>query len=190
MKTLVQLSGAVAGVMVILVGSMLPAGFLFPSLGNPLQIFDLPSTWQAPSLMLTALLCGPRTAVIAAIAYLTIGIFFLPIFQNGGSINYLNDPSFGYLMGFIPAAWITGKLAKQNGMNNLILLTFSAMVGIIVMQAFGVINLIFGTLLNKWGIPLPQMLFSYTIAPIIGQIILCPAIGILAFSLRGLLFIE
>ena len=189
-KALVNLSGALAGVMLIIVGSMVPTGILLPSWGNPIQTLDLPTNWQVPSLLLCALICGPRAAVIASIAYLTIGMFYIPIFQNGGLINYLNDPSFGYLIGFVPAAWLTGRLAKQKGMNNLILLTISALAGLILLQACGVINLIIGSLMQRWDYSLPELLFSFTVAPLIGQITLCPAIAILALYIRRILFIE
>ena len=169
---------------------MLPSGFWLPTPNNPLQILDLPTTLQVPSLLLCSLICGPRTAVIAAIAYITIGLFFLPVFQNGGSINYLNDPSFGYLIGFIPAAWLSGKLAKQKGMNNFMLLTLSATAGLLLLQFFGVFNILIGYIFGKWDSPLPEMLFSYSIAPIPGQLTLCPAIAIVAFTIRKILIIR
>jgi len=71
-QALATWSGAVAGLMLILVGSLMPAAVVLPVL--PPQVLPLPSTWQVPALLLTALICGPRAGVMAAMAYLTIGL--------------------------------------------------------------------------------------------------------------------
>ena len=42
--------------------------------------------------------------------YLLIGLFFLPVFHNGGSIGYLLTPNFGYLLGIYPLVYIIDKL--------------------------------------------------------------------------------
>tara|TARA_Y100001968_G_scaffold331071_1_gene384632 strand:+ start:1792 stop:2394 length:603 start_codon:yes stop_codon:yes gene_type:complete len=190
LRALVNLSGALAGLMMILVGGMVPSGILLPTLNNPTRILDLPTSWQVPSLLLCALMCGARSAVIASIAYLTIGLFYIPIFQNGGLVNYLNDPSFGYLIGFIPAGWLTGRLSRQKGMNNLVLLTLSALGGLALLHGCGVLNLIIGSLRSKWDYSLTEMLFIYSFAQLPGQIVLCPAVGIVALSIRRILFIK
>ena len=46
--------------------------------------------------------------------YLLIGLFFLPVFHNGGSIGYLLTPNFGYLIGIYPLINIIDKLHKLN----------------------------------------------------------------------------
>ncbi|MFN9914874.1 MAG: biotin transporter BioY, partial [Pirellulaceae bacterium] len=47
--------------------------------------------------------CGPRSALLAAVGYLSLGLFQLPVFHGGGGSSYLLDPGFGYLAGFLPA---------------------------------------------------------------------------------------
>ena len=190
MKALVNFSGALAGLMIILVGTFVPTGILLPITKYPPEILDLPITWQVPSLLLCALVCGPRSGSIAAIAYLTIGIFYLPIFQQGGYSNYINEPNFGYIVGFIPVAWITGRLAKQKGINNLLLLTMAALAGLVLLHLFGISNLIIGSLLSKWNEPLWTMILNYSLLPLLSQIVLCPAVGILSLILRRILFIK
>ena len=68
--------------------------------------------------------------------------------------------------------------------------TISAVTGLIIIQAFGILTLVIGSLANKWEESLLELLFSYTIAPFLGQLFLCPAIGISAFSIRRLLLIK
>ena len=63
MRALATWSGALAGLLLILIGSLLPAALLVPL---PLSVVELPATWQVPALLLCALVCGPRAGVIAA----------------------------------------------------------------------------------------------------------------------------
>ncbi len=183
-------SGAVAGLMMILVGGLIPSALIIPELDFPIKILNLPSNWQVPCLLITALVCGPRAAAIASIAYLTIGLWQLPVFHGGGSLSYITTPGFGYLTGFLPAAWLSGRLAQKMDANNLIYLTLCAFCGVLLLQSWGMLYLLIGSTMNIWTEPLPALLFSYSIVPLPAQIILCPAIGLLSLALRFLLFIE
>lgn len=51
---------------------------------------------------------GRNAAAYAQIAYVIMGLFKLPIFYQGGSFDYIQYPSFGYILGFIPGAWLCG----------------------------------------------------------------------------------
>lgn len=179
-----------AGLMMVIVGGMIPSGFL--TIGENLQptFLSLPSTWQVPALLLCGLVCGSRAGVIAAVAYLTVGLFHLPIFHSGGGLSYLFTPNFGYLFGFIPAAWLSGRLAEHPGMNGLLPLTCAAFAGLSLLHTFGVLNLIIGSLMGRWSDGLFEMLVSYTLRPLLSQMALCMAVGILALALRRVLLIE
>jgi biotin transport system substrate-specific component len=187
-RALATWSGAFAGLMLTLVGSLIPAAMLWP--GVPLEVLPLPSTWQVPALLICALVCGPRAGVIASVAYLTIGLVDLPVFHDGGGPGYLLNPGFGYLAGFVPAAWLCGRLSQQEGMNDLARLTLAAIAGLVMIQICGLLNLLVGGLLGRWADPLPELLFSYGVGPLPSQLALCVAAGLLALPLRRLLLIE
>lgn len=189
-RAMVTLSGALAGLIIILIGGFIPAAIVLPNQDFSIQVLSLPSTWQVPSVLLCALVCGPRAGVIASIAYITIGLFQLPVFHGGGSVNYLLTPGFGYLAGFVPAAWLSGRLAQQDGMNDFVSLSFSALAGLLLLQVCGIINLILGSLTSRWAEQLPEMLFRFTLGPLPAQIALCAGVGIIALPLRLLLFIK
>ena len=187
-RALATWSGAFAGLMLTLVGSLIPAAMLWP--GVPLEVLSLPSTWQVPALLICALVCGPRAGVIASVAYLTIGLVDLPVFHDGGGPGYLLNPGFGYLAGFVPAAWLCGRLSQQEGMNDLARLTLAAIAGLVMIQLCGLLNLLVGGLLGRWADPLPELLFSYGVGPLPSQLALCVAAALLALPLRRLLLIE
>ena len=103
--------------MAILIGSLVPAALLLPT--PEIAVLDLPATWQVSALLVCAMVSGPRAGAIAAVAYLSMGFLNLPVFHGGGGLNYLLEPGFGYLAGFVPAAWLTARLAPQTGMQAL-----------------------------------------------------------------------
>ncbi|MEY4801422.1 MAG: hypothetical protein RLZZ274_153, partial [Cyanobacteriota bacterium] len=175
MRALATWSGAIAGLLLILVGGLIQAAAPLPTASGGWNLTTLPITLQVPALLLTALVCGPRSGMLAAVAYLSLGLFQLPVFQGGGGAAYLLDPGFGYLAGFIPAAWLTGKLVRQQGMDDLLGLFGAAVVGLGVLQVCGIANLLLGALAGRWGPNLGILLFSYSLAPLIPQLLLCCA---------------
>lgn len=190
MRALATWSGAVAGLLLIIIGGLIQAAVPAPGHGGSLELIPLPITLQVPALLLTALVCGPRGAMLAAVAYLSLGLFQLPVFHGGGGTAYLLDPGFGYLAGFLPAAWVTGRLARQPGMNDPLTLAGAAAIGLLVLQVCGTANLILGSLAGRWGASLPQLLLDYSLGPLVPQLVLCCAIAVLALPLRRLLMIE
>ncbi len=190
LRALVTWIGAIAGLMLIIAGGLIPVGLFIPAAETNPIVINLPSTWQVPAVLVCALVSGPRSGMIASIAYMTIGLVQIPVLNGGGTFEYLNTPGFGYLLGFIPATWLTGRLAKQTGMSNFIRLTLSALAGLFCIQLFGILNLISGSLLERWPESLAELIFSYSLGPLPTQIALCTSAGILALILRGLLFIE
>ncbi len=112
------------------------------------------------------------------------------MFQGGGGLSYLLDPGFGYIAGFLPAAWLSGRLARQPGMDNLLSLTAAAVMGLLVLQLCGAANLLLGGLVGRWNGALPQLLISYSLGPLLPQLLLCCAVALLALLLRRLLLLQ
>ncbi len=190
MRALATWSGAIAGLLLILVGGLIQAAVPWPAQTDPWAIAPLPITLQVPALLLTALVCGPRSAMLASVGYLSLGLWQLPVFHGGGGAAYLLDPGFGFLAGFVPAAWLSGKLARQTGMNDLLRLLAAALVGLAVLQLCGVLNLVLGSVAGRWGPGLLALLFTYSLAPLPSQLLLCCAVALVALGLRRLLLVE
>ncbi len=189
MRALTNWSGALAGLMLIVCGGLIQAAL--PGLSaSGFALIPLPITLQVPALLLTALVCGARSAMLAGVAYISLGLFQLPVFQAGGGLNYLLDPGFGYIAGFLPAAWLSGRLAKQPGMDNLLSLTGAAVLGLLVLQLCGLTNLLLGGLVGRWNGALPQLLINYSFGPLLPQLFLCCGVAVLALPLRRLLLLE
>lgn len=188
-RALTNWSGAVAGLLLIVCGGLVQAAL--PGYGSGgFTVIPLPITLQVPALLLTALVCGARSAMLAGVAYISLGLFQLPVFQAGGGLSYLQDPGFGYIAGFLPAAWLSGRLARQPGMDNLLSLMGAAVLGLLVLQLCGLANLLLGGLVGRWNGALPQLLLSYSIGPLLPQLVLCCAVAVLALLLRRLLLLN
>ncbi|MFM9047794.1 MAG: biotin transporter BioY [Cyanobium sp.] len=188
LRALATWSGAIAGLFLILAGGMVYAAIPFPAEAG-WTLRPLGVTLQVPALLLTALVGGHRMALIAAVAYLSMGLFQIPVFHEGGGLGYLLDPGFGYLAGFVPAAWLSGKLARQGGMDDPLALTGAAVLGLLVMQLCGLANLLLGGLAGRWGDSTGPLVVGYSLA-IFPQLLLCCAVGVLAWVLRRLLLVS
>lgn len=178
------------GLLLIVMGGLIQAAIPLPLAGGGLRLLDLPVTAQVPALLLTALVCGPRPALLAAVAYLSLGLLVLPVFHSGGGMAYLLDPSFGFLAGFVPAAWVSGRLARQEGMGQLLGLLGAACFGLVVIQLCGIANLLLGALAGRWGAGLPDLLIAYSLGPLLSQLVLCCGVAVLAWPLRRILLVE
>ena len=188
MRALASWCGALAGLLAILIGGLLPAAMFLPA-PEPI-VLPLPVTWQVPALFLCAMVSGPRAGVMAAVGYLTLGLFSLPVFHGGGGLNYVLEPGFGYLAGFVPAAWLTGRLAQQDGMNDLLRQSLCALAGLLVLQICGVLNLALGAVMGRWTIGFLELVMQFSIGPLPAQMLLCIGAGLLSVVLRRLLIIE
>ena len=56
---------------------------------------------------------GPWYGALSQLVYVALGLVGLPIFPQGGGIGYLMQPTCGFLIGLIPAAWVIGRIAGR-----------------------------------------------------------------------------
>ena len=97
----------------------------------------VPVTGQTFAVLMIGALLGARRGCLAVIAYIIEGAAGLPVFAVGAGLASLLGPTGGYLFGFIPAVYITGRLAEK-GWDRRIGTTILAMVlGNLVIYTFG-----------------------------------------------------
>ena len=104
-----------------------------------LPFSPVPVTGQTFAVLMLGALLGARRGCLAVLAYITEGAAGLPVFAAGVGTAALLGPTGGYLFGFIPAAYITGKLAEK-GWDRRIGTTVLAMVfGNLAIYTFGLL---------------------------------------------------
>lgn len=71
-------------------------------------------TLQVFFVFMAGVLIGPRYGLLAQLVYVVLGLIGLPIFTEGAGLGYIFKPTFGFLLSFIPAAWVVGKIAGKS----------------------------------------------------------------------------
>ena len=88
---------------------MIVGAFINVSFGSP-----VPFTLQTLFMLMAGIIIGYKYGALSQIVYALLGLFGLPIFTQGkGGPAALLSPTFGFLLGFILAAFITGLLFKK-----------------------------------------------------------------------------
>ena len=169
---------------------MIPSSIIFPKEGLSLSNIPLSSNWQIQGLLLTSLLCGPQIGTISAISYLIIGLFYLPVFHGGGSVGYILTHEFGYLLGFIPAAWTCGFLAKKNLNTTLINYSIFTSISLCIVHITGIIYLVIGKIFGNWSDNFSDLIFINTFIPFPTQLLLCISISLLSIVLKSILIVK
>ena len=85
---------------------------------------------------MAGILLGPMYGAISQTLYVTLGLLGMPFFATGGGLLYFLQPTFGFLLGFIPAAAVIGFFTKDNGTRQRMVL--GCAVGLLVMYVVGV----------------------------------------------------
>ena len=70
-------------------------------------------TLQVFFCLLSGMLLGPLDGALSQALYVVIGLAGIPVFSQGGGIAYVMMPSFGYLLGLIPCAYVAGRIARK-----------------------------------------------------------------------------
>lgn len=68
-------------------------------------------TLQFFFVVMSGMLLGPKMGATTVVVYILIGLFGVPIFAGGGGISYVLRPTFGFLIGFILSAMVSGYLS-------------------------------------------------------------------------------
>ena len=78
-----------------------------------IPFYPVPLTFQTVVCVLAGLLLGARNGALALTAYLVMGVLGLPVFSSGGGFTYVLMPSFGYILGFVGAAFSAGLIVGK-----------------------------------------------------------------------------
>ncbi len=78
-----------------------------------LEIGPIPITMQTFAVVLAGVLLGSKRGALSQTVYLVGGLVGIPWFSRGGGLIYILSPTFGFIVGFIVAAYIIGRLAEK-----------------------------------------------------------------------------
>ena len=126
-------------IQIIIISTFIPVFISIPFKNKIIHILDLPINWQVPSIILITLIFNGKTVITAFSLYLIIGLFFIPVFHQGGSLGYLMTTNFGYLLGTYLLIKIIDILNKSNKKINYFEFLKYGILGLISMHLFGII---------------------------------------------------
>lgn len=105
----------------------------------PLPFTPVPITLQIFFTFLAGALLGKYLGALSQMIYLLLGVVGLPVFAKGSSgIGALLGPSGGYLVGFIPAAFLVGYLLERREKPRFRLIFLAMVVGLLAIYLPGV----------------------------------------------------
>ena len=97
-----------------------------------------PITLQFLFTALAAVLLGPKLGALSQLLYVAIGLMGIPVFTEGGGPAYIFKPTFGYLVGYIVAAYVIGLIVSRYKEPKAMQIFTACLAGVAVIYAIGV----------------------------------------------------
>ncbi len=186
-----ELLWALIGLLLTIGGTFIEASIAVPSRDwghQAIQTHALGITYQFGAGLLVGCVGGKNAATLSQLAYILLGLSpWFPVFSQGGGLNYLREPSFGYLLGFIPAAFVCGTLASKLT-QRLEALAASCLAGLLSMHLTGMLYL--GLLTALQVMPIAEAVTAFvkfSVTPLPGQLAVVCAVTLVAYTLRQVL---
>lgn len=119
---------------------------LFASLISIVSFFKIGDAWVVPfslmplMAMLAGGLLGPRLGSLSFIIYILIGLAGVPVFAKPpfGGLNYVLQPTFGFLVSFLVAAYVIGWFIHKKEKATIATYVIAMLVGIAIMYLIGI----------------------------------------------------
>lgn len=111
----------------------------FIKIPNP--FFPVPFTLQGVFCALAGLLLGPKLGSYAVGLYIAMGLVGLPVFTLPSGPQYIFQPTFGFLAGFVATAYIIGKVSESEGAFTHLKAFSASYLGLLVQYAIGIIHM-------------------------------------------------
>ena len=101
----------------LVITTMLTVNIPLPLIDKSRDSYELPITWQIPTIIFLTLIFQKKVVFKAFSIYIILGLFIFPVFHQGGSMGYLLTPNFGYLLGVYPLIKIIDNLNNRSEIN-------------------------------------------------------------------------
>lgn len=123
---------------------LITAGVVLLAIASQLSVplKPVPLTFQSATVVLIGMAYGARRGSYVILGYLLSGSIGLPVFANFSSgLAEFTGPTGGYLIGFLPAAYLCGLLAQRGFATHFLYTFLSACVGACIIFSLGLVVL-------------------------------------------------
>jgi len=122
--------------------SLIFIGVLFTAVFAQLKVYlpftPIPITGQTFAVLLVSATLGSKRGAASMLLYLALGVAGLPLFAGGASgLAYMSGATLGYLVGFVIAAFIVGRLAERGLERNWITSLIPFLIGSLIIYGCG-----------------------------------------------------
>lgn len=163
----------------------------FIKISIPVQPFPMNFTLQWFFVLVAAFILGPRLSFISVCVYLAVGLVGIPVFAAGGGPAYLVRPTFGFLLGFASAAFVTGTVDRMIHAVSLSKMMAAASCGLVVMYLSG---MLYFYMISNYVIHMPVtwkiVFINCCLLTIGGDFVLCMLAAVLAKRLRAVVHLR
>ena len=137
----------------------------------PLPFTPVPITLQVMVVLLAGLTLGARDGALSQIIYVAVIAIGLPFDAKGIGTAVFASATAGYLIAFIPAAFITGWLAEKGARGNRTWSFIASLIGVAVIYLFGTawLTIVFlgGDWAKGWALGVAPFIISDVIKALI-----------------------
>lgn len=157
---------------------------LFAALTAVGAFFKIPFPLAAISLQffftaMAGILLGAKYGALSQAVYVLAGLAGAPVFSLGGGLSYVLQPTFGFVLGLIPGAYIIGRLAQPLLCARRVFFASLAGLALVYAVGLGYLALIANGYLGK-GLSLRQIMMSGMLIYLPGDLVKITAISALA----------
>lgn len=157
----------------------------FIKISIPVEPFPMHFTLQFFFVLLAGFVLGGRRAALSVCIYLFVGLTGIPVFAAGGGPAYLIRPTFGFLMGFVFAAFITGAISLKRKNSGVGWNLFAAFWG---MMAYYFCGVVYFYVISNYVISMPVtwgvVIVNCFLITVVEDFVLCVLAAMLAKRLR------
>lgn len=157
----------------------------FLKIDIPLPFYTMHFTLQWFWVLMAGLLLGARLGSLSVITYLMLGLVGLPVFAAGGGPQYILRPGFGFLLGFVLAAFVMGLIMDKARKTSFVTILLTSSLGLVLYYTVGAIyfylikNLYVGDI-----IPFKIVVVEYCLITVLPDFILCIIASVLSDRLK------
>lgn len=157
----------------------------FIKISIPVEPFPMHFTLQFFFVLLAGVLMGGEKGALCAGVYLAVGLVGVPVFAAGGGPAYLIRPTFGFLLGFVFAAFVTGTICSLKNRMTVGWNLFSAFWG---MMAYYLSGMAYFYIISNYVISMPVtwtvVVVNCFLITVVEDFVLCVLAAVVAKRLR------
>jgi len=183
-----QLLWAIIGLLLTISGVFIAVAIQIPLVSWPFEISEvtIDVTLQIGAVLFVACMGGRNPAALSQIAYLLLGLSGFQVFSQGGGLDYIRQPTFGYLIGFLVGAWVCGDLAFKLP-RKLISFMLSTLAGLGLIHLCGIAYFTVLAIANQLPNGWLHTFLNYSFYPIPGQLTILCCVVFVSLLLRRVL---